>query len=596
MYFKNIFQQKPLRNRMNFNKILSYTLFLAFVVITCQNCKTDNSKGNEITISIAAEPSQLNIISGIRNGYTRQVVERNIFGYLGDLDITKNQFTCFLAKKAPEVNTITEGKFKGALSFTYDILDEAQWDNGTPVTAADMEFTIKTILNPKVDGATWRGFVDFIGDIQIDTANPKRFTIISKTPFFLAQETMNNVPILPMYHYDPKGLMKTFSVSDLNDKAKLVSLANEPKIDEFAKDFNTLYGRDKDKVVGCGPYSLESWEAGQRLVLKKKANWWGDKLATTNPMLRAYPERLIYKFSASTQSILTELKSGNLDVMATIPPNDYDALEKDDKFKKDFTLKMIPTGRSLFLMFNTLNPKFSDKKVRQAIAHAIDVDEIIKTLMPNAAVRMNTLVLPIKAYHRKDLSFIPLDIAKAKQLLGEANWKDSNGNGIVDKMINGKLTELTFSLLMSNKVPLPDMAVLMQNTLKQAGVGVEIITKDFNLIQEDVKKKNFELAIQSQNGNTGSDSFEQKWHSKQGSNDSGFGNPTLDKLIEQINITLDEKTRYELYNKFQGIIYDEMPIIMLTNSKERLAVSKRFEDIETSPNSPHYMERAFKVK
>jgi peptide/nickel transport system substrate-binding protein len=140
------------------------------------------------------------------------------------------------------------------------------------------------------------------------------------------------------------------------------------------------------------------------------------------------------------------------------------------------------------------------------------------------------------------------------------------------------------------------MGVLIQNTLKQAGVGVEIITKDFNLIREEVKKKNFELAFQTNNGNNGSDSFEQKWHSKQSSNDSGFGNTTLDKLIDQINTTLDEKARYELYGKFQGIIYEEQPIIMLVNSKERIAVSKRFEDIETFISSPHYMERSFKVK
>jgi peptide/nickel transport system substrate-binding protein len=581
---------------MNFNKILSYTLFLAIVAIAFQNCKTDSGKGNEVTLSIAAEPNQLNIISGITNGYTRQVVERNIFAYLGDLDVSKNEFTCFLAKKAPEVSTIADGKFKGALAFTYEILDEAQWDNGTPVTAYDMEFTLKAILNPKVDGATWRGFVDFIGDIQIDAANPKKFTVVSKTPFFLAQETMNNVPVLPMYHYDPKGLMKDFSVSDLNDKAKLVTLANDPKVDEFAKDFNTLYGRDKDKVVGCGPYSLESWEAGQRLVLKKKANWWGDKLAATRPMLVAYPERLIYKFSGNAQTILTDLKSGNLDAMATISPNDYTALEKDDKFKKDFTLKMIPTGRSNFLMFNVLNPKLNDKKVRQAIAYAIDVDEIVKTLMPNAAVRMNTLILPTKTYHRKDLPLIPFDIVKAKQLLSEAGWKDSNGNGTVDKIIAGKATELTFSLLTPNKAPLSDMGILIQNTLKQAGVGVEIITKDFNLIREEVKKKNFELTFQAQNGSNSSDSFEQKWHSKQGANESGFGNPSLDKLIEQINITLDEKARYELYGKFQGIIYDEQPIIMLTNTKERIAISKRFEDVEFLIASPYYMERSFKVK
>jgi peptide/nickel transport system substrate-binding protein len=579
---------------MKFSKLLIHITFLTLTAVVFQNCKTD-SKGNEITIGLAGEPDQLNIVNWTGQGYTRQVIERNIYSFLGEFNPIENKYEPFLAKAAPIVSVIDTGRFKGGTTYTYEILEEAKWDNGQPITGYDYLFTLKAILNPKVTGA-WRGFADFVGDVQVDATNPKKFTVISKRVFILAQETLDNLPILPAAHYDPKGIMQNFSVSDLNDKTKLVALGTDPKIDEFAKDFNTLYGRDKDKISGSGAYVLESWETGQRLVLKKKSNWWGDKLATSRPMLQAYPERLIYKFSSNSQAQLTELKSGVLDVMAGIPVTDFAVLEKDEKLKKDYSLAMIPTNRQSSLLLNVRNPRLSDKKVRQAIAHAIDVDEIIKKIAPNAAIRMNTVVSPGKEYSRTDLPLIPFNVEKAKQLLSEAGWKDSNGNGIVDKMVGGKLTELSLNFLIPNKQPLPDLAILIQNTLKQAGIGLEIVAKDFNALKEELKKYNFDICHYTTGSTKGLDNFEQKWHSKQGTNDTGFGNPELDKLIDQINSTLDKNPRNELYRKFQGIIYDEQPCIMLLNSKERIVYSKRFDNVQFFTEPPYYFERYFKMK
>jgi peptide/nickel transport system substrate-binding protein len=297
------------------------------------------------------------------------------------------------------------------------------------------------------------------------------------------------------------------------------------------------------------------------------------------------------------QTQITELKSGVIDVMGGMPATDFTALEKDSKFTKDFSLDMAQSCRMSALSLNIRNPKLSDSKVRKAIANAINYDEIMKTIFPGgSAIRLNTVVHPTKEYNRKDLTLVPFNTEMAKQLLTEAGWKDSNGNGTVDKMLGGKLTELNLSLLIPNKSPMPEFAVLIQNSLKQVGIGIEIIAKDFNLIKEDVKKHNFEIVHQASNGNTDLDNFEQKWHSTQGSNDTGFGSPILDKLIAQINSTLDRKARNELYGKFQEIIYQEQPAIMLFSSKERVAYSKRLDNVALYPNAPFYFERYFKVK
>ena len=109
-----------------------------------------------------------------------------------------------------------------------------------------------------------------------------------------------------------------------------------------------------------------------------------------------------------------------------------------------------------------------------------------------------------------------------------------------------------------------------------------------------MKNKNFEIAYTAKGGNASADDFEQTWHSQKGANDTGFGNPLLDVLIDEINSTMDISARNALYGKFQQIIYDEQPIILLTNPKERVAISKRFPKARPSLLRPYFFEQSFK--
>lgn len=580
---------------MNFSKLLLSLCLAAIVIFSSTQCSEDDKKGNEVNIGLASEPKSLNYYFAVTNSYARQVTERHMYLFLGDFDPDKNTFTPFLAKAAPTIVPIDTGLYKGGLAYTYEILDEAVWDNGQPVTASDFVFTVKAILNPKVDAAAFRGYLDFIKSIKIDTQNPKKFTVFTNKTYIQGQATIDNFVIYPEYHYDPQGLMKGFSVASLTDKKQEATIAADAKIAQFANDFNTKYNRDKVNIVTCGPYELEAWEAGQRIVLKKKANWWGEKLVASRPQLGAYPERLIYKMYGSTQAQITDLKAGNIDVMGQIPFNDFKALKEDANFSKAYNTLSINALRMSQITLNTSNPKLNDRTVRRAIAHAINVDEINTKILGGTGKRCNTIVLPSRSYNRKDLALIDFNTEKAKSLLSEAGWKDSNGNGTVDKVINGKSTELTLKFLCPNKAPTPDIAVLVQNTLKQVGIGVEIDTKDFKIVPEEIHKGNFDIGFQGYNVSP-IDDFEQKWHSKQGTNDSKFGNPKLDVLIEQINATMNTEKRAVLYGDFQEAIYNEMPVIPLLQSMENLTFNKRFGNDQYINATPYILEHQLKIK
>ena len=143
-----------------------------------------------------------------------------------------------LAKSLPTVSEITTGPFKGNKSYTFEILEEATWGDGKPVTAADYVFTIKAVMNPAVKSGPYKGVLEFMGDIILDPDNPKKFTVLCQTNYIKAMENAGFY-ILPVHFYDPSNLMGDIPVSDLlsKDEAKQKAMAEHPKLQEFATAF-----------------------------------------------------------------------------------------------------------------------------------------------------------------------------------------------------------------------------------------------------------------------------------------------------------------------------------------------------------------------
>ena len=262
--------------------------------------------GNKTYVRLSTDPDRLNPLT-TEDGNAMQVISY-MFPALLDFDPQTLELTPLLAKNRPIVVPIDTGKLKGGTSYTYEIRDEAMWDNGKPVTAADYIFTIKAILNPKSGANNWRSGLDFISNIVVDATNPKKFTIFSNKKYFLAESKSGTVPLLPEYIYDTEGLLKTFSIADM---VKLDTGKMAPAMTQFANNFQSpKFSREIGSVVGCGPYTLAEWKMGERLVLKKKTNWWGDKLASQSPFLMALPDELHFRPVKDETAAMALLKEG----------------------------------------------------------------------------------------------------------------------------------------------------------------------------------------------------------------------------------------------------------------------------------------------
>ena len=585
------------------NKKVSYyiPLFVIGLLLLISSCNSDPkpqengidlSKPFTVTSHLGADPEGLNPITAAT--VRSRSVTNQIFSHLVHYDTKTLKASPVLLKKMPEIEKLEKGEYPIAMH--YEILDEAVWDNGQPITGHDVEFSIKVMLNPKVPAGALRPFVEKMKHIEIDENNPKKFTIYSGV-YFLLNEIFTNFPVLPEYVYDAKGLLKDVSMKELSDPVQREKLEKtNGNLQKFADDFNSAKF-SRETVVGCGPYEFVEWVTGQRIVLRKKENWWGDKFAATNLLLQANPSEIVFKLIEDNITAVTELKDGAIDVMGTVESKSFDELKTNESAKKMFNFYSDTEYVYYFITINRKIPKLADKKVRRALAHLVNVDEIIDVVMYGYAERRVGPFHSSKPYHHNDLPLIDFNIEKARALLKEAGWEDTNNNGIVDKIMNGKKVELDLEFQVSQTGFSTNTAALLKDDFKKAGINLQVVAKDTNSQRDAIAKRKYEIGVGALGQDPSLDDPKQLWHTSSdtpsGFNRGGFGNAKSDRIIEEIQVTLDETKRNELYKKFQEMIYDDQPYIFLFTRKGRTVISKKF-DFKPSLRKPVVFENQFR--
>jgi len=552
---------------------------------------------NTVYARLPAEPDRLNLLLST-NVYAR-VVNEQIFLNLLHFDPKTLELAPQLAKARPTVEEIASGEYQGGVAYTFEIHDEANWDNGQPITAKDFVFTLKALFNPRVNAANVRAYLDNIKDVRIDPANSKKFTVFADKKYIIGETAVSNIPILPEYIYDPNGLLKDIPLRSLADPTVAGQLAEGNKaVQDFADAFNSpRYSREKGSIAGAGPYEFEEWVTGQRIVLNRKKNWWGDKLTAQYPLLHAYPDKLTFLIIPDQGAAVVALKDQQIDVTSQIDATDFIGLRENELVNKLYELHTPSSLGYYYIGLNNKKPKLADKRVRRALAHLVDVPALIDDLYYGLAERTVGPFHPTKPYYHKGLKPIDFNPEKARALLAEAGWEDTNGNGIVDKEINGQRVEMELEYKISAASKFTNsQALLFQNDAKKAGVKINIVSREFTVMIDDTKKRDYEIYSGAWAQDPVVDDPKQLWHSESDSPDGGnrvsFNNARADSLIEEIRVTLDESKRNQLYKDFQELIYEEQPYIFLFSPLERIAVSRRFE-AETSARRPGFFVNSF---
>ena len=573
-----------------------FYIFFYFIVFILSSCAENHPAKNEVIIHELADAEMLNPVNytDANAGY----IMNHIFQKLIDADFRNpSEFVPVLAESRPMIEKTPEGKMR----LTFKIRKEAKWDNGSDVTAKDVDFTLKTNKNLLVNNPNQKSYFDFIVDFKYFDDDPKKFSVIADTIYFMAEATFTDVAILPEYVYDPKGLMKKFSIKQLSSKSD--SLKTDPQIKEFADDFNSgKRMRDPNFIGGSGAYKFSEWKTNDYITLTKKEDWWGRALNKENCFFEATPSKLTFKIISDQASALVSLKAGNLDVMNGIKSNDFNDLPRSEKFTKNFNAYTPMEYSYVYIGLNTKSPVLSDKLTRQAISYITDADNIIKTIKYGQAEPIIGPIHPSKKKtYNSDIQRYTFDPGKAKELLAKAGWKNTNGDETLDKMIDGKRTEFIVDFLFNaGNDERKSIALLIQDEAKKIGIKMNVQSIDWSVYLQKCRNHQFDMMIGKWIGGPGPDDLKQTFHSSsatgEGSNYCSFSNPQADALMDSIRYEIDEVKRNKMYDQVQEILHDEAPMIFLYSPAERIAISKKFDNAYPSVTRPGYWVEGFQIK
>ncbi len=522
--------------------------------------------GDWLLAHTLSDPEQLNPLTSNDAGSSA------ILGYIMESLLVRDARTLELKPQLAEARpTIAADK----LSYTFKIRKDAHFQDGRKMTGEDVLFSIKAIKCPLVNAPFARVYYESVTDAQLLDEYTIRFSI--KEPYFLNETMLGGIDVLPRHYYDPQNLLKDVTVKDLaGDAAKLGD-----NVKKFAEQFNKNFSRNP---MGSGPYRFQSWKTGQEIELVRDTKYWGNgKAGIDQPYLDRHRYRVINNLDAA----LTSLKSGSLDNMG-LTQLQHLQQTGTDRFKKDFEKHEYFAPNYTYIGWNNDHPIFSDKRVRRAMTHFADRKQMVKTILFNLGQVVDGPIYFHRPEYDKSLASIPFDPKKALELLAEAGWKDSDGDGVLDKTIDGKKIPFRFEIkINSGNVNRKSVALALQDELKKHGIAASVRELDWTVFLSEIKERKYDAMILGWAMSVTEPDAYQVWHSSQaankGSNHINYKNPRVDKILEDYRREFDAKKRIELYREFQKILHDDQPYTFLFTPKSISAVSRRFRGVEVLP-------------
>lgn len=549
----------------------------------------DKKFEDKVIVRLSADPSGIHPHS--TTGAMATEVKRLLHARLLEIDHESLELVPFLAKSLPVIEKVNDGK---GLEITYEIREEAVWDDGKPITADDVEFSIKAVKNPKVNAANLRPYMEFIVGVKRYPDNPKKFTFICDKVYFLADHVSgNDVIIIPKHLYDPEGLSDKVSFAQIVEgKDEVINGADNMA---FANMYNdTKLNREPSSVKGAGAYNLVSWETSQRLKLERKKDWWGNSLKGNGMYFDSGPAVVQFEIINDVTTAIAALKAGKIDVLTSIPMKDWNELpEKSEKYKNNFNRTATEALGYNYIGYNLRSDKLKDKRTRYALDHLVDIENLIDQLNYGVSIPISHGILPAMGKHiYKEIPRRAYNPEKAKALLKEAGWGDEDGNGVLDQRFDGKLTELSLAISYpSGSEAAKNWILAFQEAWKIAGVKVEVDPLEWSVFLERLKSHKLDMWMGAWTMDPRPFDPKQIWHTESyngGSNYSGFGNDETDRLIEAIGLAVTKEEQTKLFHQWQDIEFGEAAAMFLWRGTNRISSHKRFGDIKPTSRNPGY--------
>ena len=543
----------------------------ALLVLSAGGERTGTGSGDTLLLAYGSDPNTLNAITA--SDTVSGLFQRHVYEGLAQADFADPDNLLPSLAESWEFDEET-------LTFTIQLRRGVKWHpmnlpDGTPLpdrefTARDVKFTFDCVLNPHVDAAHIRSYFENPDPkdasdryrIRVDVVDDYTVTIQWTEPYLLAEVfTLAAVPMIPrhVYSVDEYGEPISFDFSSR----------------EFAEGFNMHWANGM--MCGTGPMIFREWVPDQRLVLDRFDDYWGEPFHFTQVRIRAIP---------NTNTMVQMALQNQLD-WAGFPEKDQWLQSARNPNVQAGKVNLVeydfPGYR--YVGYNLNRPVFRDREFRLALAYATPVEQIIEEVFHGLAMPVTGPFLPGSVAADDSIQPIPYDPSEARRLLDEAGWRDTGGRGVRSKMIDGARIPAAFDLMIfADSRTFQTIAEILQEEFRRIGVRVQITAAEWALFLDRLRSKEFDAAMLGwATGWTRSDPF-QLWHGSQAdipasSNHVGYRNAEVDRLIEQLRVTLDEAKQEELYHQIHRLIFEDQPYTFLFSEKATAGYDARLENV-----------------
>jgi peptide/nickel transport system substrate-binding protein len=479
----------------------------------------DGQDGGRVVRRLESDVATLNYVLHTTED-ERQVLEL-LYEPLIDFDQNLN----------PIPGTATKWEIEdGGKTYVLHLDPRATFSDKSPVRATDVVFTLRKILDEEsAQFASWFEGLDREGTRAVD---PRTVRVAFKEAR-AAQLLAFNIAVLPEHVY-------------------------------VGTNFKTT-----TKVVGNGPYVIRRRVRGRSILLERREDYW-----RTRPRIRS----VLFRPITDNTTAWRALTRGDIDV--TRVNNDTWARVKDDPAvtsKIEF-FNVYRLGYNA-IAWNLSDPMLNDARVRRALAMSFDRRTVIDRLYHQQARAITGPFTPDSWANNPEVTPIDYNPTAAKGLLASAGWRDSDGDGILDR--NGKKFELTL-LITSGTGPSRDQAQVFQQSLQQIGAVLNIRATEEAAFYDLILKRNYQAAYLSWVNEPDPDPFS-LFHSSQlppdGMNVVGYENAEADQLMNEARTELDVARRTDLYHQLHDVLSRDQPYLWTVQVAEKWGVNRRVHNV-----------------
>jgi peptide/nickel transport system substrate-binding protein len=415
-------------------------------------------------------------------------------------------------------------ELQGDTAVLFRLRRDVRWHDGRPVTAEDVKFTFDLAKDPGAASLLGEVFLADVRAAEVVDSATIRFRFVR--PHAQALEDFWWPPL-------PKHLLEGVAATELR---------NAP--------FN-------QQPVGSGPFRFAEWRANERLVLEPNPDF---PEALGGP---AHATRVVFRVVPEAATILTELLTGGMHVDIPVLPDQVEQIRNT----ADLQLFSFPGRTVYYVGWNNQRPPFNDTRVRRALAHAIDRQQIIDALLKGQGTLATSTIPPWHPVYPADVQPLQHSPEEAARLLDQAGWSDRNGDGLRE---NAQGRPLRFTLLTSSDELRRSVVEVLQSQLRALGVDVQIRVMEFQTMLAQHRNRDFDAVFT----NWVLDNFQVAaapnalFHSSNAevplsSNRSAVRIPALDSLIDRGAAATDPETQKQAWRAFTLKLQEEQPVTFM---------------------------------